>query len=447
MRSMIQRASDTPRRGRTPPAIPWRWLGLFGIAAAMRAVAALTGLVSLAPDPRLEIAARHLAAGHGLALGLPSAPVPTAALPPVAPALLAMMLRVFHGHPLALPTLAIVLGAVGALAAARLATGLHGPTAGRAAGWAVAMSPLLVGGAVLGPATFALLLLFALTASAEWLRTPRRVRAMSAGVLWGLCALAGAVGLLLPPVVMAWAWRPLGLTLPPRERLVQTGLLALGLVATVAPWAIRNAIVVRAPVAITTSSGLELLSADNPIVWNDPARRGGTIDVLEVEPYASRLGRLTEPERDARARSEAFAFLAGRTGRDVAAVAGARLARLAGPGPSPDERRAAGGAAGGRVLVVVVAVWEAVWLLSAAWGALRTLSGPRRWFQSLPLAALVVLAAAAIAVSVSWSARLGFEPLVAMLAGVGALHARRAMHLRRRGLRVVTGGARAGRGS
>jgi hypothetical protein len=417
---------------------------LFSAAAGVRTLVTLLAAPGLHSDPRLEVAARHLASGHGLALGSATAPVPTASVSPVAPALLAMAWRAVHGQAFALPALTILLGAAGALAAVRLATGLNGPTAGRAAGWAVALSPLLsAGGTLLEPATFALAMLLALGASAEWLRTPRRGRALFAGLLWGVCALSAPVGLLLPPVVLAWAWRPLGLTLPGRERATQSLLLALGLACAVVPWTIRNAVVLRAPVLVTTSAGPELWSGNNATVWNDPALRGGTIDVLRVEPYASRLSGLGEPERDRVARDQALSFLASRRPSEFAAVAAARLGRLWSLGARPDDAAAA--APGVELLLRGLAVAEGAWLLLAALGTLRTVSGPRRWFQSLPLAALLLLAAAGVAWAGGLGSRLGFEPLVAMLAGIGALHTRRALHLRRRGLRLVTGGARASR--
>src|SRR3989442_536620 len=100
--------SDSFRAGSSnsvaePPPTPGPWLPLLGTAVGARTLGALLAAPSLHPDPRLETAALHLASGHGLALGPATAPVPTGALPPVTPALLAMAGRVVHGHPLVLP--------------------------------------------------------------------------------------------------------------------------------------------------------------------------------------------------------------------------------------------------------------------------------------------------------------------------------------------------------
>src|SRR3989442_15819306 len=122
---MIQRAPGAPQRSRRPTPRPGPWLALFGAGLLVRSLAAMLGASGVEPDARLETAARHLAAGQGLSLGAATSPVPTATLPPVAPGMLAGALRAVHDHPLALPALAIVLGALGGLAAARLPTGLH----------------------------------------------------------------------------------------------------------------------------------------------------------------------------------------------------------------------------------------------------------------------------------------------------------------------------------
>ena len=388
---MIQRAQEAPGRRRSPAPRPGVGLALLGAAAGFRMLVAWLGHSTRPPDPRLLSIAGHLAAGHGFAAGPAGAPAPTASLAPVAPAALSVALRVTHSHPFALPALAIFAGAVATLAAARLVTGLHGPTAGRAAGWAVALSPLLAAGATLpGPALFGLLMLLALTAGAEWLRTPRRARAVGVGALCGLAALTAPVGTITAPLLLAWGWRPLGLTLPARERLNQSALLILGFVGVVVPWAVRNSIELGAPVGVTTSTGVALRSGNNPSIWDTPALRGGTIDVLRVEPYASQLARATEPEADQRAFGDALSFIASRSPTDVARVALARLTRLASPRlesdgaatPAPPRADPSG---------PVLMVAETVWMLLAVWGALISVSGPRRWFQSLPLVTLLAL--------------------------------------------------------
>ena len=60
-------------------------------------------------------------------------------------------------------------------------------------------------------------LLAALLASVAWLKQPRSGRALGVGILWGIACLTRPTALLLPLLVAAWAWLPLGLTTAPRD--------------------------------------------------------------------------------------------------------------------------------------------------------------------------------------------------------------------------------------
>ena len=61
----------------------------------------------------------------------------------------------------------------------------------RIAGWLAVANPLLVffSGYLLTESLFCVMVLAALLASVEWLKTPRPGRAFGAGVLWGLACL------------------------------------------------------------------------------------------------------------------------------------------------------------------------------------------------------------------------------------------------------------------
>jgi len=85
----------------------------------------------------------------------------------------------------------------------------------------------------------------------------------------------------------------------------------------------------------------------------------------------------------------------------------------------------------------VLAVAEGALVVLALWGIIRSLAGPRRWFQALPVLALATWTAVAVLVSGSSRLRLEAEPIVALLAAVGLHHARRAARQRGRGLRLV----------
>ncbi len=385
---MIQRAQDAPRPRFEPPRDMGAGLALFGTAAALRA-----GVALLVPA------------------GLP--PLPPAAdtlVAPLSPWLLSQALGATHAYPLTLPAVAVLAGALAAPAASALTAGLFGPTAGRAVGWSVALSPFLLAGALaLDANVFAFAVLLALAAGAAWLRTPRRGRAFGAGLLCGIAAVASFAGVLLAPLILAWSWRPLGLTVPPRERLNQAGLVLLGLCVVVTPWTLRNSAVLRRWAQVTLTES-----------------RTRTVR----ESAATSLARL----------AEVWTLLPREDGPANEVTQTTTPAPVRVPVPVPAHASAPDGAVQPNPLLTLLAALEIAWLMLAGWGAVRTLSGPRRWYQSLPLVALLALMLAALTAAGASRARLGFEPLVALLAAIGALHARRAVYLWRRGLRLVRRG-------
>ena len=89
-------------------------------------------------------------------------------------------------------------------------------------------------------------------------------RMVAAGVLAGLATLVKAQMLLLGPLLLfllAWGeWRIAALG-PAFARAV---LGTLVMAATVAPWTYRNAVVMGAPIPVSTNGGISLLSANNP---------------------------------------------------------------------------------------------------------------------------------------------------------------------------------------
>ena len=439
---MIQRATPPPHRHapRQVHAGPWFTIFAAGTVARLAAWRLTHGTPVLPPDPRLAEVSSHLSRGLGFSLGTGGTHAPTATIPPLPPALLAAVAATTGERTWLEGSLACAMGALAALLVARLATTLFGPTVGRVAGVCAALSPLLLHAAgLLEPSVFACALGLAMVTSAEWLRTPRRGRALATGVAWGACVLSGTRGIVAFPATLAWAWPPLGLELPGRERLRQVAFVGLGFLCVVAPWALRNALVLHAFAPVTTSSGAALLAGNNPVLWGVPARRAGRLDVLREEPYASRFAPLGEPARDSLAWSEARAFLSHRSPGELARVAAERLGRLWSARVQPDDAGAEPSRVG--IAARLLGIAEALFMLLAAWGAMRSVSGPRRWFQSLPVVAIATLTTAAMLVSGSSGARLAVEPLVALLAAVGFRDARRGLRLRRRGLRVIPGAA------
>lgn len=89
----------------------------------------------------------------------------------------------------------------------------------------------------------------------------RSVRvAAVAGVLFGLAALTRELALYLAPIAAVWLLRPRleGTWRPSPQALKHVAALALGLVLCVAPWTLRNAVVFKAFIPVSTMGGLNL---------------------------------------------------------------------------------------------------------------------------------------------------------------------------------------------
>jgi hypothetical protein len=451
---MIQRADDRPGRG---TARAWRGrpllapsretLALFAVALALR-VAYAWLVHGPAPVPSsdsvtYDAVAWNLARGIGFSLARGTTPYPTAFVPPALPWALSLLYRVTGHSFFAAVMLMCVFGALVPPLLRLLGRAMFGPAVGTWAGWLAAVHPLLVffSGYVMTESLFSVTLLLALLASVAWIKQPRAGRAFWSGALWGAASLTRPTALPLALVVGLWAWGPLGLALAPREHRRQLGLLLLGLVLCIVPWTLRNAASLHAFVPLTTGGGRSLLDANNPVVWDDDARRGGAIAVLTTEPWATRFRGLSEVELDRRAGEEARAFLRARVA-DWPRAALAKFARYwRWTALTPSTGTWASGSAGlaSRLQRLdPLLPWSILFFPLAGWGLVRTLRGTRRHFQLLPL---WITTASTLGTIVYWGAlrlRVPIEPLVALYAAVGIADIVWRVRMRRAGLALVT---------
>jgi len=421
-------------------------LALFAVAFALRA--AYTWLANgRSPVPYADSAdydtiAWNLASGAGFALDGAGGPHPTAFRPPVVPWLTSLLYRVVGHDFFAALLLQCAIGALVAPALAGYARATFGGGVARWAGWLAAVCPVLVffSGYLLTETTFALLLVVALYFSAEWVKTPRPGRALGAGLAWGVAALTRPTALPLPLLVALWAWYPLGLTITGRDRLRQVALLLLGVALAIGPWTARNAVALGAFVPVTTGGGRALLDANNPLVWDDPARAGGATSLYHVEPWASRYRGLSEVEADRLSSDLAKQFLRERVAQWPAAAAAklARFWRLGREGGGSGTWTREGSPLGALLAFAdPLLVWSALAFPFAIAGLAITLRGGKRLFLSLPAITIAFFAALSV---VYWGAlrmRVPVEPLIALFAAVGADAL--AKRLRRRGLTIVEG--------
>ncbi|HTM58309.1 MAG TPA: glycosyltransferase family 39 protein [Candidatus Udaeobacter sp.] len=438
--------SARPERDRRRSIAPA--LLLFAVAFAVRAlyawIAAGPSATPSSDAAEYDEVAWNLARGAGFSFGAGAAVHPTAFVPPLVPWITSLLYRAAGHHYFGALLLQCAIGALTPLLVQSLGAAMFSGGAGRLAGWLAAFDPLLIffSGYLLTETTFCVALLAALVASAEWVKTPRPGRALGVGLLWGIASLTRPPALLLPFVVIGWALVPLGLTVQPRDRIRQVAMVALGLLIVVGPWTLRNAAALHAFVPVTTGAGRALLDSNNEQVWRDPARRGGASNASSLEPYASELRGRSETEVDRRARHHAFEFLGAHV-RDWPMMALAKIGRLwrlnAEGGGTGSWQRAGSPLERLRRVVDPLLLWSLITLPFAVWGLVRSLQGPRRWFQALP--GLVVLYFTLGAV-VFWGAlrmRVPIQPLALLLTAVGVEDARRRWRARGHGLRLIEG--------
>jgi 4-amino-4-deoxy-L-arabinose transferase-like glycosyltransferase len=449
---MIQRADDHSPRG---PARGWKGrpllapsreaLALFAVALALRVT--YTCLVhGPAAEPSSDSTtydgiAWNLARGLGFQITGATALYPTAKAP-LLPWIVSLLYRVTGHVYFDAILLQCVIGAFVPVVLRALGRSMFGLPVGRIAGWLAVVNPLLVffSGYLLTESLFCVVMLLALLASVEWLKTPRPGRAFGVGVMWGLACLTRPTAMPLPVVVALWAWAPLSLTVAAGDRLRQVGLVFLGVALTLLPWTIRNAVVLHELVPISTGGGRTLLDANNATVWDDPALRGSAISTATVEPWLSRFKHHSEVEVDRMASREAIAFGLSRW-RQWPMIAGAKLARFWRPNALTVStgRWFQRDSLPDRVLRLLdpLFLWSLVVLPLALWGLVRTQRSTRKHFQLLPLLIIVTFTLGAV---VFWGAlrmRVPAEPLVVLYAAVGLADVTWRVRLRRAGLALI----------
>jgi hypothetical protein len=212
--------------------------------------------------------------------------------PPVYPYFVGALFRAF-GTMRATLWAQVVLGAVLVPVVGRASTLAFGHRVGTLAAGAMAFYPELVWypAHYWGETVFLLLLWWAIerTLAAD-ARGSRRV-AVAAGILWGLTTLAREIALYLVPLAALWMLRPRPRSgdeagrARMRELTPAAGraaLLALATVLTVAPWTIRNALVFRTFIPVSTMGGLNLWQGNTTLthlqIYEVLATKGGPVE-------------------------------------------------------------------------------------------------------------------------------------------------------------------------
>jgi 4-amino-4-deoxy-L-arabinose transferase-like glycosyltransferase len=289
------------------------WWAL-GLAAALR----LMLLLGLGPDVQqtsdarwyLERAHELLATGQYSERGLP-----TAFWPVGYPAFLAGVMAVFGTDPLVGQAANAVLGVLAVWLLHRWCLLQFGcPRVAGLAALLLAVYPNHLGytvGLYSEPLYTVLLLAVAVVARQRW----GDARWVLAGALAGAATLVKSQTLLLAPLLLAllvlphWRWAVL------RRRFSAWLLALVAMAAVVAPWTMRNWVVMGAPVPVSTNAGMSLLIANN-----DGMHWGQDRDYHHGGPVFRQLGFTVRDQVavDRHARELAWQWMADNPGRVLA---------------------------------------------------------------------------------------------------------------------------------
>lgn len=289
---------------------------VFAVALLLRvAFLTLAGRYAFHPDYfgfgwETGRVARALATGHGFSNPFGGLTGPTAWLPPLYPALLGGIFKLFGVYSPLSGWLALffnsVCSAFTAVLLHRLGSELFGEATGRRAAWAWAVGPY----AIYWPTRLIwdtnltaslLLLVFLLTVRLGRSSSGRLWAAF--GLAWGLTALCNPATLAFAPTSWAWvssrSWRRASTFAPPLGA-------ALIAVCCVAPWLARNYEIFGEPVFIRSNFGAELR------LGNGPGGTGlwmGGLHPVQSRKELDRYNRLGEPGYVAAERREAIAAI------------------------------------------------------------------------------------------------------------------------------------------
>jgi 4-amino-4-deoxy-L-arabinose transferase-like glycosyltransferase len=381
-------------------------------------------------DPVFDAAAyakiaANLDEGRGFTVG-PTATQPTSSYSPGLPLFVTGIYKLTGGVHERLARLVLALiGTLSVLFAYLIGRRLSGPLAGLVGAVAIAIYPALLEyqGMLMGEPLAATVL------AVLWASGPASLaRWILPGLLLGALALVRpeylAVAVLVSLVVLAKDWR--------RERLASVAsaaVLLAGVVVVVAPWTVRNAIALDRFVPVSTGGGQVLFAGTYLPSDGDPEKVGAevvkrhpqlfgphAVERLRLEQILARLAAHRYPgvESDkalSRMGREQLWDDISEEPVEYAGFVAAKIARIWARGPRD---------------VMHVPAWEILHWLLLAFGliGLAVLAAQRRW-EALLLATIFVAVTAICALLVASPRRvLVTMPLVAALAGVGAVACR-----------------------
>lgn len=214
--------------------------------------------------------ARGLLGGHGYSQ---YPPVPDIFWPPIYPLFLAAGLWLFDGSLLAIRLVQAVVGAATVALLADVLRHAVGDRPGRLAALGLAVHPFLIywGNWLIAEALFGLLAAAVLWLSQRPLGRRGLGWAVALGASLGVSVLTKPSFLFTVPFLLLYVlWRGIGAL---SHRMLLLGLVALVMLATIAPWTARNIAAVGEPILISVNGGYTFYGANNPDAFGGHAER------------------------------------------------------------------------------------------------------------------------------------------------------------------------------
>ncbi len=392
------------------------WWAVLSATFVIRLAALVIWLDDLEKDPDAYRALAENLYMHGV---FGAGGVPTAYRPPLYSLFLLPLLKVQPFTPLAIGALHLALGLATVIATIALGRLLAMGNWAFAAGLFVGVDPLLLyQSAQVMTETLATLLgvVVLLCVAGNWTSGNQKYAAL-AGAVAGMAGLTRPVflpWLVCVPLAMTYRGHRAG-----RWRAPAVCVMAIG--AVLAPWVIRNALVVGSPVVATTHGGYTLWLANNPsfyaFVRQHKSGEIWTADEFDAQVQLARDTRRGVSEVEHQREEYAMARRAMRQDPTGMVRAGMyRVRRLWSPlamSRGPGEGRAA------TMLRWCAAAWFTVEFLLAAWGLLI---GRPSWRNAVWILALALVVCVTATHWFYWTdirMRAPLVPVIALAAGGG----------------------------
>ena len=253
---------------------------------------------------------------------------PTAGHPPIYPLYLALFAKLGLRTLLEQQIVSALLGTVSVVLAGLLGRSLLSPRVGLiAAGLTAVYANIWISDGLLLSETAALVFVFATTmAGLRFWRSPTMRNGVLLGVVGALAALSRAELVLYTPIIVVVAL--LRAPVAWRDRFLRAVVTGLVFLAVMAPWIIRNNLVMEERVTLSDGSGTVLVQSNCDETYYGYKLGFWSLECGGSQPHGPNGELLDESQRDVVVRQRGMDYISNHTTRLVTAVVPARIGRM-----------------------------------------------------------------------------------------------------------------------